>query len=66
MSDNHVWDAMLSPSLARASPKETAIERLAICETCPFYNKDKMCEQCGCFMPDKVHDFNATCPVKSW
>lgn len=39
--------------------------RLNICETCPFY-QDNTCLQCGCWMPDKVTQLDATCPVGYW
>lgn len=42
-------------------------QRLAICKSCPFYIADQdMCGQCGCFMPSKVMNDDATCPEHMW
>lgn len=54
--------------------KQQANERLAICSGCP-YNKDGICELCGCILKAKVRvdfplDKNGKsidgCPEKKW
>lgn len=49
------------------SDKEMIESRLAICNTCPFFNKRLMkCRQCGCFMKLKTTLASAKCPRGHW
>ena len=45
--------------------KEISLQRLSICESCPFY-QDDTCMQCGCYMPEKAKTSAATCPIGLW
>lgn len=46
---------------------EKGAARLAICDTCDFFDKDKgRCMKCGCFMRAKAHIEVATCPAALW
>jgi hypothetical protein len=49
------------------SDKELIESRLAICNTCPWFNKNlQKCKQCGCFMRLKSTLIQAKCPVGHW
>ncbi len=49
------------------SDKELIESRLAICNTCPFFNKRLMkCTKCGCFMKLKTTLRKASCPIGNW
>jgi len=49
------------------SNKELIEERLAICNECPFLNKNLMkCKKCGCFMKLKTTLHEAKCPLDKW
>lgn len=49
------------------SDKELIESRLAICNTCPFFNKRlAKCKKCGCFMKLKTTLQEAKCPVGNW
>jgi hypothetical protein len=42
-------------------------ERLAICNTCPWFNKRlAKCKKCGCFMKLKSTLKQASCPMGHW
>jgi len=42
-------------------------ERLAICNTCPAFNKRlAKCKKCGCFMKLKSTLKQASCPIGKW
>ena len=59
------WD-MLNPEIGRVSDKVKE-ERLAFCETCPFFMKiTKQCRKCGCHMPWKAGLPHAVCPINNW
>lgn len=59
------WD-LFNKNMNRA-PSSIQQERLAICETCPFYRKKiNQCKKCGCIMPQKVKLADACCPVGKW
>lgn len=60
-----VWD-MLNPNIEKVS-EEIKKERIAICETCPFFMKlSRQCVKCGCFMDMKTTLPHASCPVGKW
>jgi hypothetical protein len=49
------------------TPKELIEERLAICNTCPAFNKRlQKCNKCGCFMKLKTTLQKASCPIGKW
>lgn len=49
------------------SDKEMIESRLAICNTCPMFNKTfQKCRQCGCFMKLKTTLVQAKCPLGHW
>ena len=49
------------------SEKGIVAERMAICEECPFFNKNvARCTKCGCFMRLKTTLHQAKCPVGKW
>ena len=49
------------------SNKDLIEERLAICNECPFLNKNLMkCKKCGCFMKLKTTLHEAKCPLDKW
>ena len=49
------------------SDKELAKSRLAICNTCPAFNKRlAKCTKCGCFMRLKTTLRQASCPIGKW
>lgn len=59
------WD-LINPNQPR-SPKDLALYRLSICETCEFFRpKSQTCKKCGCFMRLKTTLENAKCPMGKW
>ena len=49
------------------SDKELIESRLAICNTCPWFNKNlQKCRKCGCFMALKSTLKQASCPIGKW
>ena len=47
--------------------KETADERMSICNDCEFLRLvSKNCQKCGCFMVAKTKLQEATCPIGKW
>jgi hypothetical protein len=59
------WD-LLDPRQPRAH-KEVAAHRLDTCRQCPSYRSlIKVCNECGCVMPVKVHLAQAWCPIGKW
>ncbi len=49
------------------SDRELIESRLAICNTCPFFNKRlAKCKKCGCFMKLKTTLDRAKCPIGNW
>jgi hypothetical protein len=59
------WD-LFNKNMNRA-PANIQEERLAICNSCPFYRKKvNQCKKCGCIMPQKVKLADASCPVDKW
>lgn len=47
--------------------EELAKERLAICQTCPFYSvKKNLCKACGCPLRSKVDKLGSKCPFNLW
>ena len=49
------------------SDKELIESRLAICNTCEFFNKNlAKCKKCGCFMKLKSTLKKASCPIHKW
>lgn len=47
--------------------EELAKERLAICQTCPFYSvKKNLCKACGCPLRSKVDKLGSKCPFDLW
>lgn len=55
---------LFKPSMER-SEKELVDERMAICQTCPFFT-GKRCRKCGCFMALKTTLRQASCPIGKW
>jgi hypothetical protein len=55
---------LFKPSMER-SEKELVEERMAICQTCPFFT-GKRCRKCGCFMALKTTLRQASCPIGKW
>lgn len=47
-------------------PDEVYASRLSECESCPLLNADKVCMDCGCFMPMKAGLVVAECPLGKW
>lgn len=48
-------------------PKETFEKRLAICNECDKYDKEKKkCNECGCFMEYKATLRTVSCPLRKW
>ena len=46
---------------------EAQKERMAICQTCPFFVKGtQQCKKCGCVMPLKTKLADAFCPIGKW
>ena len=55
---------LFKPSMER-SEKELVEERMAICQTCPFFT-GKRCRKCVCFMALKTTLRQASCPIGKW
>jgi hypothetical protein len=55
---------LFKPSMER-SEKDLVEERMAICQTCPFFT-GKRCRKCGCFMALKTTLRQASCPIGKW
>jgi len=52
---------------AQFSTKEVADARMAVCTTCPNFQKImRVCSSCGCFLPAKVKFQNSSCPINNW
>lgn len=46
---------------------EISIERLSICQKCPFFMKTtSQCKKCGCIMNLKTKLPHAECPIGKW
>lgn len=59
------WD-LYNQNMKRV-PSKVLIDRLKICEDCPFYRHSfKQCKKCGCIMPQKAKLADAYCPVHKW
>ena len=59
------WD-LLNKNIGRVA-EEQQVERMAICNKCPFLIKaTKTCVKCGCFMTEKTKLPNAECPLHKW
>lgn len=44
-----------------------ATERYTVCQSCEqFRPKLKICGECNCFLPGKVHLEFASCPLQKW
>ena len=57
---------LFDPSQPR-SDKQLIEERLAICNNCPWLQKNLMkCRQCGCYMKLKSTLRQAKCPLGHW
>lgn len=57
---------LFDPSHPR-SERELIESRLAICNTCPAFNKRwAKCTKCGCFMKLKTTLKEAKCPIGNW
>ena len=41
-------------------------KRYDICKQCDKFTEEKLCFQCGCFMPLKVRKIDAYCPLGKW
>lgn len=59
------WD-LFNKNKAR-SEESLQKERMAICESCPFFiSLTRQCKKCGCFMDAKTKLADATCPENKW
>jgi hypothetical protein len=48
-------------------PEEVGSQRLALCDSCEFLNREKFrCTKCGCFMKTKTQFAGAKCPENKW
>lgn len=66
MSKDVKFTDLFDPRQPR-SDDEIKAERLAICNECPFLNKQFVkCTKCGCFMKLKTTLLEAKCPVGKW
>ena len=46
---------------------EEADKRKAICDQCPFLNKNQdRCTKCGCYMAVKTYLRASNCPIGKW
>lgn len=66
-----VAEASEAVGLCEQVSPEQAETRLLICKQCQFLNTDETCQECGCFMPDKVlwgklWGGEVTCPRGFW
>ena len=47
--------------------KELRKERLDICNSCEFFNKESTaCAMCGCIMSIKTNLVDTKCPIGKW
>ena len=47
--------------------QEEADKRKAICDQCPFLNKNQdRCTKCGCYMAVKTYLRASNCPIGKW
>lgn len=46
--------------------EEERLHRLTICETCPFFTKNRSCSKCGCAMDIKAGWLDQKCPENKW
>jgi hypothetical protein len=57
---------LFDPSQPR-SDRELIESRLAVCNTCEWFNKRlAKCRKCGCFMKLKSTLRQAECPIGKW
>ena len=57
---------LFDPNQQKAD-RQLVESRLAICNTCPFFNKTfQKCRKCGCFMQLKTTLIQAKCPEGHW
>ena len=68
------WKNHLIPSKhLKTFIKETAAERIKICEACGFHSKhhrtsrpDAHCTDCGCTLSAKTKCLSCNCPIGRW
>ena len=66
VADDVKFSDLFDPRMPR-SDRELIESRLAICNTCPWFNKRlAKCKQCGCFMKLKSTLKEAKCPIEKW
>lgn len=58
------WD-LLNPNAERVE-ESVANNRYEICLDCAELTPHKRCNQCGCFMNQKVKLLKAECPIGKW
>ena len=51
---------------ALVADKDIIDHRMSICSGCEFFNKQRRCEKCGCFMDLKIRIGSSTCPESKW
>lgn len=64
LGNTRPWD-LINPNVQRAE-EEVAQERYDTCLDCPELTPSKRCNQCGCFMSQKVKLKEAVCPIGKW
>ncbi len=58
---------MMKLNLSTDELNELAEKRIAICHSCPLYNKQmNICNDCGCYIPSKTASRNSNCPKNHW
>lgn len=66
MTDDVKFLDLFDPNMAR-SDRELIESRLAICNSCNWFNKRlAKCKKCGCFMKLKSTLKAAKCPLEKW
>ena len=57
------WKNYVFPS---PEVEEIAKKRIAVCVDCREFNKSKVCNLCGCYMPAKVRSIKSKCKLNLW
>jgi len=66
MTDDVKFLDLFDPNMPR-SDRELIESRLAICNSCDWFNKRlAKCKKCGCFMKLKSTLKAAKCPLEKW
>ena len=61
------WKLEIEDVLKYSTSEECQNERWEFCKGCEHYDEpEKGCKECGCWLPHKIKDPFAYCPIHKW